>query len=230
MPPNTKTKCLLCPAEVFSIPRHMRQVHNWNNEDSRSSLNILRLRKPKKSHKSKYCRKYYECPVESCNTVCKRIPQHLFQVHKIKRNDVQFISLFARTKEAEPPTFYVDKIRNTNQDIRSPQSGSRMHRIFTRNNSNTTGANQMHSIQVDSVENLEQPVHSVQSIAKETAEDDSTSMDRCGIIDEVRLVTKKFSNHCYNENYLNICPSSSFFQDLLFRHMFILFQCYYRYS
>jgi hypothetical protein len=41
MPPLQKNKCPLCGAIVFSIPRHMRQSHDWSAECSTHATNIL---------------------------------------------------------------------------------------------------------------------------------------------------------------------------------------------
>ena len=37
-----------CSAKVVHLPRHMRQVHKWEKEDSAGVVNAFRLRKDKK--------------------------------------------------------------------------------------------------------------------------------------------------------------------------------------
>ena len=86
MPPIHKTACSLCESKVFYIPRHIRQVHNWLNTESKFALNILKLRRKHSNwtHKKDYMY-YKKCPIDDCPAVTKRVAQHIHQVHKIKK-------------------------------------------------------------------------------------------------------------------------------------------------
>ena len=75
-----------CQSSVVHLPRHMRVCHKWSPRKSRSVLNSFNLRKEKSkdSRKTKRSYKSVLCPVSGCNSVVKRIHNHLTSVHKMK--------------------------------------------------------------------------------------------------------------------------------------------------
>jgi hypothetical protein len=77
-----KHKCPFpsCSSKVVHLPRHMRQVHKWEKEDSVGVVNAFRLRKDKKgAEKSKL--KHKVCSVDGCRAVVKIIHNHLVDFH-----------------------------------------------------------------------------------------------------------------------------------------------------
>ncbi|XP_057304437.1 uncharacterized protein LOC130641583 [Hydractinia symbiolongicarpus] len=108
-----KKKCQIkdCAREVFDMPRHMRQVHDWTMERSKS-VNLLwnsrktyawkqappkrakvtSSTKEKKKPVSDY-RKRCRCPIPDCFAVVKRVDQHLKNVHKIDRTGEEYTEL-----------------------------------------------------------------------------------------------------------------------------------------
>ena len=77
-----------CRSSVVHLPRHMRVCHKWSPRKSRSVLNSFNLRKQKSKDVRKTKRSYKSvlCPVSDCNSVVKRIHNHLTTVHKMKTN------------------------------------------------------------------------------------------------------------------------------------------------
>jgi hypothetical protein len=86
-----KHKCPFpsCSAKVVHLPRHMRQVHKWEKEDSVGVVNAFRLRKDKKgAEKSKL--KHKVCSVDGCSAVVKRIHNHLIDFHGMERGSKEY--------------------------------------------------------------------------------------------------------------------------------------------
>ncbi len=85
-----KHKCPFphCQSSVIHLPRYMRICHKWSPRKSRSVLNSFSLRKEKSKDIRKTKRSYKSviCPVSECNSVVKRIHNHLTSVHKMKTN------------------------------------------------------------------------------------------------------------------------------------------------
>ena len=133
MPPQRKTKCSLCSAKVFSIPRHMRQVHKWTSEDSKFSLNILRLRRKRKPTKGKtknQCgkpRPYMECPVPGCLAILQRIEQHLLKFHSMKKKSKNYLLNLLKVKKALEPTHYTNIIKRKTQKTFKNASRRKSH-------------------------------------------------------------------------------------------------------
>ena len=65
-----------CSANVYHLPRHMRQRHGWTQEDANKVFNSFGL------HKHKFVSRI--CSVPGCTSVVNRIHNHLTDFHKIK--------------------------------------------------------------------------------------------------------------------------------------------------
>lgn len=81
-----KKKCPFpsCNANVFNLPRHMIQVHNWGKNDALAVINSFNLRTARKgSQNSKLKPKV--CPVDGCISVVKRLHNHLKDFHGMKK-------------------------------------------------------------------------------------------------------------------------------------------------
>ena len=70
----------------------MRKSHGWSPRKARSVVNYYGLRKEKCEAKRKPKRSYKKvlCPIENCNSVVKRIHNHLTDVHKLKRGSKHY--------------------------------------------------------------------------------------------------------------------------------------------
>lgn len=88
----------LCASEVFHLPRHMRLTHGWSREDARNVVSKFNLRKSRsKSGKSKQ-RKLFSCPIPRCQSVVKRIHNHLTQVHKARSGSKRYNEMLFAAK------------------------------------------------------------------------------------------------------------------------------------
>lgn len=91
---RSKHKCPFphCQSSVIHLPRHMRVCHKWSPRKSRSVLNSFNLRREKSEDIRKTKRSYKSiiCPVRHCNSVVKRIHNHLTSVHKLKTNSIKY--------------------------------------------------------------------------------------------------------------------------------------------
>ncbi|XP_076129912.1 uncharacterized protein LOC143111554 [Alosa pseudoharengus] len=67
-----------CTAVVIHLPRHLRQVHQWNPKEARDTVHSFRKPLSPTSHPLQMC------PVEGCGRMAQRIPQHLRQYHKLR--------------------------------------------------------------------------------------------------------------------------------------------------
>lgn len=88
-----------CGVAVIHLPRHMRQCHRWSPRKARSVLNTFSLRRKKEASKRKTKRSYRRvvCPVDECNSVVKRIHNHLIDVHKFKQGSTIYKQWLACT-------------------------------------------------------------------------------------------------------------------------------------
>ena len=84
----SKTKCPLtgCSSELYNLKRQLIDVHNWDDTKAsaaKSVFGLYRARKQKGTplRKRQYPRRY--CPIGGCQKVCKRMENHLKNVHKI---------------------------------------------------------------------------------------------------------------------------------------------------
>lgn len=88
-----------CTAVVCHLPRHMRQRHKWSANDASGVLNAFGLRKDKKqtSKKGKAKREFKSmiCPVLECQSVVKRLHNHLTDFHEMKRGSEIYRSSLA---------------------------------------------------------------------------------------------------------------------------------------
>ena len=91
---RAKHKCPFpdCSSEVIHLPRHMRKIHHWSKERSKGTLNAFNLRKLKSLPPEKKARKFKRkmCPAKNCNSVVKRIHNHLTDVHKCIRGSTEY--------------------------------------------------------------------------------------------------------------------------------------------
>lgn len=84
---RAKHKCPFpsCESSVIHLPRHMADSHGWSKKDASTVLNRFALRKERvKPSKIKRYVKSIQCPFPRCNSVVKRIYNHLYDVHKLK--------------------------------------------------------------------------------------------------------------------------------------------------
>ncbi len=93
-----------CKGNVIHLPRHMRQVHDWNQSDSANVVGTFDLRKPGSSSSAIKKRKHQRkvCPKISCGAIVRRIHNHLAQVHNIKRGSDKLVKLVKRATKYEP--------------------------------------------------------------------------------------------------------------------------------
>ena len=118
---RAKKPCPLphCDAKVTHLPRHLRNVHQWNTESARTALVRFKLRKEykfvsqetafagnrgrkkrdeKRKNPKKPNRKSKLCPLPGCMVVTERLPQHLQRRHKLKREDAKYKKLLSWAK------------------------------------------------------------------------------------------------------------------------------------
>lgn len=112
---RVKKECPSCGKKVVHLPRHLRNVHDWNKACAKSATVRFKLRKTytfqseetaksgnrvhKKADplkKPKPCRRKKMCPLTGCATITERLPQHLQKVHKLARTD----PIYKRTMSA----------------------------------------------------------------------------------------------------------------------------------
>ena len=104
MEKRAKTLCpiKLCRQARYDLPRHMRLIHGWPNEEAKKVKGLYGLRKtpvfknkarrsgPVKTLPSK------ACPVFGCRSVIKNVSRHIRAVHKIDRRSDKYRQLLAR--------------------------------------------------------------------------------------------------------------------------------------
>jgi len=77
-----------CKKACVNLPRHMRSVHNWNEEESKKVKQLYGLRKMyqfKKQPNSQIAKKYRPtkaCPVYGCRSMVKNVSRHIKTLHK----------------------------------------------------------------------------------------------------------------------------------------------------
>ena len=91
-----------CKSKVIHLPRHLRDVHKWTKEKAKKATSRFGLRKsflpkfsekkveqsPGKTVQEKKRKDYHQhrrCPVNGCNSVVKRLANHIQQVHKERK-------------------------------------------------------------------------------------------------------------------------------------------------
>lgn len=84
-----KEQCFKCPVEVYDLPRHLRQVHEYSPNKAKHSSLIRKTRKyssRKPTDKLKFIaheKPRYKCPIENCSAEVLRLPRHLSTYHKM---------------------------------------------------------------------------------------------------------------------------------------------------
>ena len=113
--PRQKHECPFpsCNAKVIHLPRHMRQVHGWDEFRSGGVLSMFDLRKKVKTSGTKVTNKKREhkrriCPVKNCQAVVRRIHNHLKQKHKLKTGSQHYRILLDAAKIGETPVIPTD--------------------------------------------------------------------------------------------------------------------------
>ena len=100
-----KHKCPFpsCKSFVTHLPRHMRLSHSCSVEDAQNVVNKFGLRKvrTKSSKRLPKKAKTFACPVSGCQSVVKRIHNHLIDVHGAKSGSSWYKKLLAKTTEYE---------------------------------------------------------------------------------------------------------------------------------
>ena len=100
-----------CKSSVIHLPRHMRKCHGWSPRKSGGVLNAFNLRKnkmqttarPKRHYKSKMC------PVRDCNSIVKRIHNHIRKVHKVKPGSKTYLKCLENAVPYEAPVLSPSK-------------------------------------------------------------------------------------------------------------------------
>lgn len=92
-----------CNSVVTHLPRHMRLSHGWSTKDAQNVVNRFGLRKSrsKSSRKPPKKEKTFACPVFGCQSIIKRIHNHLTDVHGAKRGSAKYKRLLADTSKYE---------------------------------------------------------------------------------------------------------------------------------
>ena len=116
----------LCGSKVIHLSRHLKEVHGWSQEKSRTAVTRFGMRKsytfsdpgkapkPKKEvkeetstdekkgdtnvSKRKDYHKHRYCPVPGCMSLVKRIPPHLKLVHKLDPNSKEYKDFLSRVR------------------------------------------------------------------------------------------------------------------------------------
>lgn len=97
---RSKHKCPFptCKSVVTHLPRHMRLSHDWSVEVAQNVVNTFGLRKSRsKSLNPRKKTKTFSCPVAGCQSVVKRIHNHLTDVHLAKRGTGKYKKLLEKT-------------------------------------------------------------------------------------------------------------------------------------
>ena len=110
----------LCGASVIHLPRHLKNMHGWSTEHSRTAVMCFGMRKSyllrlckssskeskKNLHdteentkqKTKDNKKHCYCPVVGCTSLGKRIPAHLRKEHKLNSKGKEYKDLLSRVR------------------------------------------------------------------------------------------------------------------------------------
>ena len=102
---RSKHKCPFpkCKSVVTHLPRHMRLSHGWSAQDAQNVVSKFGLRKSrsKSSKKPSKKAKTFACPVLGCQSIIKRIHNHLTDVHGAKRGSAKYKRLLESTNQYE---------------------------------------------------------------------------------------------------------------------------------
>lgn len=116
----------LCGSKVIHLSRHLKDVHGWSREKSRTAVTRFGMRKnytysdpekapkPKKvvkeetstdenkvdtnDSKRKDYHKHHYCPAPGCMSLVKRIPPHLKLVHKLDPTSKEYKDLLSKVR------------------------------------------------------------------------------------------------------------------------------------
>ena len=90
-----------CKSVVTHLPRHMRLSHNWTAEDAHNVVNKFGLRKGRSKAQKKPTKKAktFACPIPGCQSVVKRIHNHLTDVHGAKSGSAKYKKLLVTTTQ-----------------------------------------------------------------------------------------------------------------------------------
>lgn len=83
-----KTQCPMCTAVVVHLPRHMRNVHGYDQPEAKYIKVNHDLRNTKFFVKAPKRKDYHQrsaCPVKGCYANVKRVSQHLKDVHRVSQ-------------------------------------------------------------------------------------------------------------------------------------------------
>ena len=101
----SKHKCTFptCKSVVTHLPCHMRLSHGWSAQDAQNVVSKFGLRKSrsKSSKKPSKKAKTFACPVLGCQSIIKRIHNHLTDVHGAKRGSAKYKRLLESTNQYE---------------------------------------------------------------------------------------------------------------------------------
>ena len=100
-----------CRVQIVNLPRHLREVHHWKDEESKKAKQLYGLRKsyeitnpyPKRPNLcgvSKY-RATKACPVWGCRSMGKNVSRHIKTVHKINDKSDKYKNLMANVVKVD---------------------------------------------------------------------------------------------------------------------------------
>lgn len=113
-----KRECPLpyCSSMVVHLPKHLRKVHKWSRENTRTAISRFGLHKKyqfsdeekamagnqkvKKAttERKKPCCKKKLCPLTGCMTTTDRLPQHLRRKHKLDPSNAKYKKALSMAK------------------------------------------------------------------------------------------------------------------------------------
>ena len=93
MKKRQKTKCPIkgCNVARYYLPRHMRKIHQWNNNEAKNVKNLYGLKKEYKCHCKEKKKKSLEghfhkhCLIYGCRSVVINMSRHLQKLHKMSQ-------------------------------------------------------------------------------------------------------------------------------------------------
>ena len=103
-----KTKCPVkgCNVARYNLPRHMRKIHQWSDNEAKNVKSLYGLRKEYRFHcKDKSVQKvshfHKHCPIYGCRSVVINMSQHLQKLHKMSRFSSDYKKLLKQAVTAD---------------------------------------------------------------------------------------------------------------------------------
>lgn len=106
-----------CNALVVHLPRHLHDIHHWNDAKARNAVQVYGLRQPhdiakQKAAKSLTIANLKRCPIDKCAHLVKQLSSQLFNFHHLDSSSDFYRSMLVLSR----------KRRCFNSDLRSSLS------------------------------------------------------------------------------------------------------------